>query len=256
MTGEAFKAALQEGRRVYGTMLMRRRVGEVDEALRELRLDFIIVDNEHAPFSRSETAQWLRQLRKWGVMPFVRVPIPASHYVTMALDAGAQGILAPYVETVAEVRELVGATKWLPLKGEAVRRAVEEGTFPSEATREHLEQRNRDNVLVIGVESVVAMERLDALLGVPGVDAVFVGPNDLSIQLGIPEQYDHPEFAAAVGRIHDTCRAHGVPLVIHQFSSAMARPWIERGVHVILCGTDRADIQDVLAPAFRQLRAL
>ena len=78
-----------------------------------------------------------------GVVPIVRVPIPASHYVTMFLDAGAQGVLAPYCETVDEVKEVVGATKWRPLKGVLAKKAVDFGEFPSLETKEYLENRNR-----------------------------------------------------------------------------------------------------------------
>jgi 4-hydroxy-2-oxoheptanedioate aldolase len=255
MNGFDFKAGLKEGRRLYGTMLVETRAGRQNDALRALGLDFVIVDNEHAPFSRPETAEWARTLAGMGVLPIVRVPIPASHYITMALDGGAKGILAPYVERVEQVRECVAACKWLPLKGEAALRAVTEGRFPSEETRRHLEERNKNNVLVIGIESTPALERLEDLLAVPGVDAAFVGPNDLSIQLGVPADYHHPRYIDAVQHIHDICRRRGVPLVIHFFSREMAAPFIADGVHFILFGTDRGTIA-ALGTEFQFLRAL
>lgn len=250
------KAALKGGERVYGTMFVRTRVGNGDHRLREMGLNYVIVDNEHAPYSRGETAAWMRKLTTNGIVPIVRVPIPASHYVTMALDGGAHGILAPYVERVEQVQEVVGACKYLPLKGEAVDRVVKEGAFPSEDTRKHLEERNKNNFLVIGIESVAAMERLDDLLSVPGVDAAFVGPNDLSIQLGVPADYHHPRYLEAVEHIFTTCQAKGVPLVIHFFTHEMAEPWIERGVHFILFGTDRQGIGDAMKKNFEHLRGL
>lgn len=256
MNGEAFKAALQGGECVYGTMFVQTRVGNGDHRLREMGLNFVIVDNEHAPFSRGETGAWMRKLTTNGIVPIVRVPIPASHYVTMALDAGAHGILAPYVERVEQVAECVGACKYLPLKGEAVERAVATGEFPSEETRAHLEERNRNNFLVIGIESTAALERLDDLLAVPGVDAAFVGPNDLSIQLGVPRDYHHPRYLEAVERIHATCRAQGVPLVIHFFTFEMAEPWIAKGIRFILFGSDRQGIGDSMKKNFDHLRSL
>ncbi len=256
MDGAELKARLREGGRVYGTMLMAMRAGAGGENLAAMGLDYVIVDNEHTPFSRSETADWIVRLKEMGAVPFVRVPIPASHYVTMALDAGAQGILTPYVETVEQVREVVGAAKYLPLKGKAVERAVRSGELPSEETRAFLEERNRNNVLVIGIESVAAMERLDELLSVQGVDAAFVGPNDLTIQLGIPAQYQHPKFLEAITRIHETCLARDVPLVIHHFSREMSDPWIGKGVNFVLFGTDRNGLGEALQENFERLRAL
>lgn len=256
MNGEKLKAALRNGERVFGTMFVQTRAGSGDHRLREIGLDFVIVDNEHAPYSRAETAAWMRKLKTSSIVPIVRVPIPASHYITMALDAGAQGILAPYVERVEQVREAVGACKFLPLKGEAVERAVASGEFPSEETRLFLEERNRDNLLIVGIESVAALENLEELISVPGVDAAFVGPNDLSIQLGVPAQYQHPTYLEAVERIHSTCRAKGVPLVIHLFTYEMAEPWIGKGLDFVLFGSDRKGIGDTMKADFDHLRGL
>lgn len=257
MDGAELKAKLHQGERVVGTMLLATRAEAGGGQLEEMGLDFVIVDNEHSPFSRSETADWIARLTAMGVVPFVRVPIPAPHYVTMALDAGAQGILTPYVETVEQVREVVAAAKFLPLKGEAVERAVRDGVFPSEETRAFLEERNKNNVLVIGIESVAAMERLEELLSVPGVDAAFVGPNDLTIQLGIPAQYGHPRYTEAVARIHTTCKSMGVPLVIHHFSHEMSDPWVAKGVNFVLYGSDRAGgLDERLRQSFEHLRGL
>ena len=256
MNGFEMKAALKDGQRVYGAMFVTTRVGDGDDRLRDMGLDYVIVDNEHAPYSRSETADWIRKLAAGGIVPIVRVPIPASHYVTMALDAGAQGVLTPYVETVEQVREVAAAAKLMPLKGEAVDRAIESGEFPSKETRRFLEERNRNNVLIIGIESVAAMERLDDLISVPGVDAAFVGPNDLTIQLGCPAQYHDPKYLEAVDRIYDTCKARSIPLVIHFFTYEMAEPWIAKGVRLVLFGSDRDGIADKMQTDFAHLRGL
>jgi 2-keto-3-deoxy-L-rhamnonate aldolase RhmA len=245
MNGFEFKAALRQGSRVYGTMFVQTRANRGDEQLAGLGLDYVIVDNEHSPFTRAETSDWTHKLAGLGIVPFVRVPIPASHYITMAVDGGAQGILAPYVERVEQVQECVAACKYLPLKGEAVERAGRSGQFASEETRAWLAERNKNNVLVIGIESVAAMERLDQLLAVPGVDGAFVGPNDLSIQLGVPAQYGHPKYIEAVQRIHQTCVKRQVPLVIHFFTHEMAEPFIQAGVHFVLFGTDRGGVGEL-----------
>jgi 2-keto-3-deoxy-L-rhamnonate aldolase RhmA len=255
MNGHEFKAALRQGQRVYGTMFVKTRAGQGDERLADSALNFLIVDNEHSPYDRSETSVWCHTLAGQGIVPFVRVPIPASHYITMALDGGAQGILAPYVERVEQVQECVAACKYLPLKGEAVDRAARSGQFPSAETQAWLAERNKNNVLVIGIESVAAMERLDQLLAVPGVDGAFVGPNDLSIQLGIPNQYGHPKYIEAVQRIHQTCLKRKMPLVIHFFTHEMAEPFLQDGVHFVLFGTDRGGVAE-LKPHFDFLRGV
>ena len=174
----------------------------------------------------------------------------------MALDAGAQGILAPYCETVDEVREVVGASKWRPLKGELVRRVVEQGEFPSDASREYLERRNRNSVCIVGIESVPAMEALDDIVAIEGVDAIFVGPNDLSISLGVPDQYDHPEYEAALRTIIATCQARNVPVLIHHQTTDLSQKWLREGARFVLHCTETRAVHNAFREEFGAIRAV
>ena len=119
MNGAEIKATLKGGGRVFGTMLSIGRSPRWIPVLDGVGLDYVIIDTEHSPRSRGELGDFLTMFNTTDVAPFVRIPIPDSHYVTMAMDAGAQGVLAPYCETVNQVKEVVAATKWRPLKGEA-----------------------------------------------------------------------------------------------------------------------------------------
>ena len=187
-------------------------------------------------------------------MPIVRVPIPDPHYVTMALDAGAQGVLAPYCETVEEVEQVVGAAKWRPLKGSLLRKVVETGEFPSQATKEYLENRNINNVCIIGIESVPAIERLDSMLDVRDIDAVFVGPNDLSISLGVPDQYDHPDYEAALRRILSICEAHNTPTLIHHQTVPLTQKWLREGARFVLYSSDARTIHNGFREEFGAIK--
>ena len=187
MNGEQLKVKTKQGGVVYGSMISMGRNPRWTSAISDLGLDYVVIDMEHAPRGRAEVADYLVAIQSTDVVPIVRIPIPDSHYVAMALDAGAHGVLAPYCETVEEVREVIGACKYRPLKGAGVRRVVEEGVFPSEQSRKYLEDLNRNSVCIIGIESVPAIENLDKILDVNGIDAIFVGPNDLTISLGIAE---------------------------------------------------------------------
>ena len=256
MNGEELKARTRAGGIVYGTMLSVARNPRWAATIAGLGLDYVIIDSEHAPRDRGEIADLLAGLRGVDVVPIVRIPIPDSHYVTMALDAGAQGILAPYCETPDEVREVVGATKWRPLKGELVRRAVEQGEFPSDASREYLANRNRDNVCIIGIESVPAMEALDDIVAIEGVDAIFVGPNDLSISLGVPDQYDHPDYEAALRTIIATCRARKLPVLIHHQTADLTQKWLREGARFVLHCTETRAVHNAFRADFTAIRAV
>ena len=110
--------------------------------------------------------------------------------------------------------------------------------FPSEETKLYLENKNKNNICIIGIESVPAINNLDDILSVNGIDAVFVGPNDLTISLGIPDQYDHPEYKKAVKYIIDKSKSKGIPTLVHQQTLDLTREWIENGSNFVLYSSD------------------
>lgn len=255
MNGAELKQILKDGGRVFGTMITIGRSPRWVPVLSGVGLDYAVIDTEHNPRGRAELGDYLAMFNTSGVVPIVRIPIPDSHYVTMAMDAGAQGVLAPYCETVAQAREVVAAAKWRPLKGEAVDRVVESGEHVSDATRAYLEERNRNSIAIIGIESVAAVDNLAAILDVPGIDGIFVGPNDMSISLGIPDQYDRAEYQETVQRVIDTSEARGIPVLVHHQSPELSAYWIRQGARFVLHGTDRRALTEGFRADFGKLRA-
>ncbi len=254
MNGAELKAVLQAGGRVYGTMITHGRNPRWVAALGGIGLDYVVIDTEHGPRSRAEMADYLAAFGSSPLVPIVRIPVPASHYVTMALDAGAQGILAPYCETVEEVKEVIGAAKWRPLKGEAVRRLMDTGEQVSDASRTYLEQRNRNTVAIIGIESVAAVANLEAILDVPGIDGIFVGPNDMSISLGFPDQYERPEYQEIVKKVIATAEAYGIPTLVHHQTADLSAYWVRQGARFVLHTTDRRTLAEAYRREFAALR--
>tara|TARA_B100001750_G_scaffold26708_1_gene17667 strand:+ start:2094 stop:2921 length:828 start_codon:yes stop_codon:yes gene_type:complete len=254
VNGEQLKQKVNSGGIVYGTMISLGRNPRWSPAFSNFGIDYAILDTEHSARSRSEVADYLAAFNYSGVVPIVRVPIPASHYVTMYLDAGAQGVLAPYCETVEQVKEVVAATKWRPLKGELAEKAVETGELPSPATKEYLENRNRNNVCIIGIESVPAISNLENILEVDGIDAVFVGPNDLSITLGIPDQYDHPDYEAALREVISKCRAAETPVLIHHQTVALTQKWFREGARFVLYSSDARTLHNGYRDEFGRIK--
>jgi 4-hydroxy-2-oxoheptanedioate aldolase len=254
MNGAELKATLKAGGRVFGTMLSIGRNPRWIPILDGVGLDYVIIDTEHNPRSRGELGDFLTMFNTTGVVPIVRIPTPDSHYVTMAMDAGAQGVLAPYCETVDQVKEVVAAAKWRPLKGEAVARLVESGEHVSDATRAYLEDRNRNSIAIIGIESVAAVKTLEKILDVPGIDGIFVGPNDMSISLGIPDQYDRQEYRDTVKNVIDTAALRGIPVLVHHQTPELSTFWISQGARFILHGTDRRALAEGFRADFTRLR--
>ena len=256
MNGEQLRRKTSAGGIAYGTMLSMGRNPRWTQTISAFGLDYVIIDTEHAPRSRAEVADFLAAFAYSGVVPIVRIPIPASHYVTMYIDAGAQGILAPYCETVDQVQEVVAAARWRPLKGVLAKKAVESGELPSEATRTYLENRNKNNVCIIGIESVPAIENLENILKVEGIDAIFVGPNDLTITLGVPDQYDHPDYEAALREIIAKSSAAGKPVLIHHQTVPLTQKWLREGARFILYSSDARTMHNGYREEFGKIKSV
>jgi 4-hydroxy-2-oxoheptanedioate aldolase len=254
MNSSALKQALRAGRRVYGTLIVSPSPRWPD-TVAKLGLDFVFIDTEHIALDRHQLSWMCQTYRALGLPPIVRIPSPDPYAATMTLDGGATGIIAPYVETVEQVETLRGAVKLRPLKGERLATALRDGRTIEPELQSYLDRANAESLLVINIESTPALARLDELLRVPGLDAVLIGPHDLSCSLGIPERYDDPRFEAAVLDIIRRARAAGVAAGIHWWGSPdRFTAWTEAGLNLIICSADITAMRDKLTADIGALR--
>jgi 2-keto-3-deoxy-L-rhamnonate aldolase RhmA len=253
MRGSELREALRSGRRVYGTHIVSPSPVWV-RAIRQSGIDFVFIDTEHCPLDRTLLSWMCGIYREAGVAPVVRIPSPDPYAASQVLDGGAVGVIAPYIETGEQVRDLVGATKLRPIKGERLTKALRDANTLEPELKDYIDKRNADVVLIVNVESVPAIEGLDAILAVPELDAVLIGPHDLSCSLGIAEQYRDPRFDKAVQKIIRRARAKGIGAGIH-FSEGidLEIQWARAGANLILHGADitlfgralRSDIAEI-----------
>jgi len=240
MTGKELKESLRSGKRVYGTLIVSTSPRWID-IIDQLNLDFVFIDTEHIAINRQQLSWMCHGYMGKGVAPVVRIPAPDPYHACMALDGGAKGIVVPYVETVDEVQQLRGAVKTRPIKGQKLRNYLD-GTKDFEpGLAEYIEINNDDHVLIINIESQPAIDIFDEILKVPGLDAVLIGPHDLSCNLGIPEQYHHPKFMAAVETILTKARKANIGAGIHAFfvdSIEKEIEWAKMGANLILHSGD------------------
>ncbi len=214
MNGFEFKNALHSGKFVFGMMLVSRSP-KFAETIQTLGFDYIFIDTEHICVDRT-TLSWMCQtFRAMNIAPIVRIPSPDPYTASTVLDGGAEGIIAPYIETPEQVRALVGAVKYKPLKGQRLENILSGAEQPEPELKAYLENANRSKTLIVNIESVPAMKNLDKITAVEGLDGILIGPHDLSCSLGIPEQYTHPRYDAAVREILSKGRAAGLGSGIH-----------------------------------------
>jgi 2-keto-3-deoxy-L-rhamnonate aldolase RhmA len=238
MTGREVIQALHEGRRVYASAMVSNSP-LWPSLVKQAGLDFVFVDTEHVPLDR-QTLSWICQTyQALGLPPVVRIPCNDPFEACKALDAGAGGVIGPYLETADQVRGLVGAVKLRPLKGRRLQEALRDPNTLEPELREYLQQRNGDKILIANIESVPAIENLHEICSVPGLDAVLIGPHDLSCSLGIPEQYDHPRFDEAARTIFRIAREHHVGAGMH-FWLGIDRQvaWAKAGGNLVMHSSD------------------
>ncbi len=218
-------------------------------------LDFVFIDTEHVPIDRHQLSWMCRAYSALGIAPVVRVPSPDPYSVCMTFDGGAEGVIIPYIESVDQVQEMIAAARLRPLKGERMKKAICDPGSLSRKESDYLENYNRNNAFIVNIESKPAMENLDAILDIDGLDAVLIGPHDLSISLGIPEAYDHPEFNAAVLEIISKARARNVGGGIHYWLNVEQQiAWAKEGANLIINSSDISAFEQTIGRQVEQMR--
>ena len=232
------KQAFLANKRVYGTMISSISPRWVPE-IAKTGVDFVFIDTEHMPIGRTDMAWMCQAYKGVNMAPIVRVSAPDPYEACRALDAGAAGVVFPYLESVSEVKKLVGAVKYRPLKGQKLQDVLDGKAELSQKELNYLQQYNQGNLVILNIESQIAVDRLEELLSVPGVDAVFIGPHDLSINLGIPEEYDSDLFEENVEKIIQACRKHGIGVGNHfSFGIEKQISWARKGMNICLWNVD------------------
>lgn len=209
------KQAVRAGRPQFGTLL---NFGDplVAEMMAAVGFDWLLVDTEHGPIDLATLAVMFAAVTRYPVAPFARVHAIAEENVKRVLDAGAWGVLAPNVRTREEAELLVRACKYPP----AGTRSLGAGRFPLSFKTDSPTYfaRANDEILVIAqIEHIDAIRNIDRILSVPGLDACYVGPNDLCASMGLAPSLEppHREFEEAMRGLLAAARRHGVAPGIH-----------------------------------------
>lgn len=257
----SFSRRLRDGHALFGTMFATA-APQWSAIAAAAGLDAAFIDTEHSPIDRGQVAWLCHAMRARGVAPLVRIPNMDASQARMALDNGAAGVIVPYVETVDQVVTMIGACKQRPLQGETLRGRLagmdrQASTAFDSNLQTYVDNRCAENVLIIQIESVAAVEKIEQLVRCEGVGAVLFGPHDLTCSMGIPEQYDDPRLLAAVRTVCDACRRHGVAVGMPWWQSPESlKPFLDAGVTLVFYGSDVGLFQSALTTGVQQLRSL
>lgn len=256
MQGAQIREKLLRGERVYGTHIVSFGNPITSRLAAELEFDFIFICTEHMPVDRTEVSLMCQYWATRGISPIVRIPYPSARLASMFIDGGAQGVVAPYVETVDEVKELVGAVRYRPIKGEFLQGILNGRRKPAEKLKEFFKKFNKDLYLIIGVESVAAINRLEELISIDGVDGVFLGPHDITCSMEIPEEYENPEFVKIIIDVIRRCRKAGKGVGIHMdLTLPRAKPFLDAGMNFMLHLADIIKMRQIMSSDLSALRS-
>jgi 2-keto-3-deoxy-L-rhamnonate aldolase RhmA len=233
------KERLRRGESLLGTMVIVFDNPEMAKILKLCGFDFFIVDGEHGNFDYGAVADLFALAREAGIPPMIRIPEVRREVVLKYMEMGARGILLPNAETVEQAKALVEYSKYYPLgnRGVSLFRA-HTGFEKIDDAVGYMGKRNEENILMLQIESPKAVENVERLLDVEGIDAVFVGPNDLSQSMGIMGQTSHPDFIAAIDKVIAAAKQRKKFSGIHMMATDALLPYMEKGMRLNLWSND------------------
>ncbi len=205
------------------------------EILADLGFDWLFIDGEHGPLETADLGAIL-QVAGPKTACIVRVPEAAEVPIKKVLDLGADGIIVPQVNTAEQAARVVRFARYAPEGARGVGLARAHGY--GQRFGEYLAAANREIAVIVQAEHALAVENIEAIVRVPGVDAVLLGPYDLSASLGKMGRVDDPVVIDAIRRVTDACRAAEMPLGYFGVTAAAVRPYAAQGYTLIVAGVD------------------
>lgn len=244
------KEKLKQGMKPIGTFF---ELGSpsVIEALGRTGLDFVILDNEHGPFEAEASRDFARAAENVGLTAIARVREVSRPAILKLLDVGVQGLIIPDVHTVVQVQEIVDYAKYFPLGKRGFCPSRKDGwgfdSMAQQSVPDQMAYWNEQVLVIPQCETVVALENIETIVHMEGVDGIFIGPFDLSISMGIPGQFDHPDFVSSLEQVQKACKDAGKFCMIFAGNPAAVAERFRQGYDSVAYGLDAA----VLAAAYK-----
>jgi len=254
------KTILHEGKTIIGTMLIQARAPAFIQLFAAFGLEFVIIDMEHGSYNLETAADLIQVARLAGITSLVRLGEVQYTLYSRALDAGAQGIVTPRVESASTVQDILRFTRYPPEGERGFSPLGAHGDYnigpglPGPSSQEFVRRANRDLLNIIMIETRRGLENIDSILSISGIDGVLVGLQDLALSLGLAGDTTHPEVEAALERIMTACQHHSTPWGLHIPEARRLAGWIKRGMQIACFSTDIWMIQQVLRDALPILR--
>jgi 2-keto-3-deoxy-L-rhamnonate aldolase RhmA len=230
--GNPLKRLLVEGRPAVG-VFVRMPSLEIVEMCGHAGCDFIIIDGEHAPLGWERIAALAMTAENAGITPLIRVSNGTRDLISRGLDSGAHGVMVPQIESAQAARDAVAAATYGPQGTRGTAGNARTGYGMVMGYDEYVGPANEARVVVIQIESAASVENIEEIAAVDGIDCLFVGLTDLSVNLGHPGEYSHPEVEEHFDRVLIAAANRGIPVGVPASDSEMASRYIDRGAALV-----------------------
>ncbi len=250
-TNNTFAERLRNGEQLIGTLISLPSP-EIAEMLSLIGFDWLFIDAEHGAFNPQQTQSLLQAVGD-KCPCVIRVPSGDDVWIKKALDIGAAGIIVPQVHTPEQAKTIVNACKYSPVgnRGVGIGRAHKYGI----SFEEYIQTANKTTAIILQAESQTAVENIDKIASITGIDAILIGPYDLSASLGKIGQVQDPIVITAIDKIDSVCKKHNVKLGYFGVSADAVKPAINRGFTLITVGVDCLFLQQSAKQTLDTLRA-
>ncbi len=248
------KQRLAAGDCAFGTMVFEFFTPGIAQIVRTAGAEFVLYDMEHSGAGIDTVKQQMATCRGIGIVPLVRVPATQYHFIARCLDAGAMGVMVPMVETAAQAREIVAATRYPPLGVRGAAFGVAHDDYEPGPVPAKMAAAMARTQVIVQIETARGAAAVEEIAAVDGVDVVWLGHFDLTNFMGIPGEFSHPKYLAAVDAVAAAARRHGKVAGFMPVDEAWARDYLARGFRMMAYGMDLLLLQQSLARGLAVLR--
>ena len=248
------KQTLASGGRAFGAMVFEFFSPGLPQICKNAGAEYVLYDMEHSGLEFETLKTQFALCRGLDLVPMVRVPRGEYQFIARALDIGAMGIMVPMVGSKEEAEHIVSCTRYPPLgrRGAAFGFAHDDyqgGDVAAKITALH-----QRTMVIPQIETAEGLEAAEAIAAVPGVDALWLGHFDLTNFMGLPGQFQHPDYLAGVKRIVAACETHGKTAAFLATDNAWANEYMAHGFRLLAFGIDQLMLQAALKAGLDNMR--
>ncbi len=239
MISNHVKSRLQQGKPSIGTWLSVPSAYSAEQVA-QVGFDWLVCDAEHNPMCIETLANMFIAISSQGTAPLVRIPWNTGENIKRVLDAGAWGVVVPMVNSKQEAEQAVRYAKYPPEGERSVGGGRHKTSLKGTTVKDYTLRANEQTLVVVQIEHIRAVESLDEILSVPGIDACYIGPNDLLASMGHPpaQTSSHPDFVQAVEHVLHTAKACGVAPGMHVYTPEAVNEKIAAGFQMLALASE------------------